>query len=60
MIDLKESLRIVGRISPEQVTQSPEVANSERPGTDVMITIFCDFRQFFAKKWRFSKKNPML
>jgi hypothetical protein len=24
-----------------------------------MITIFCDFRQFSAKKWRFSQK-PML
>jgi hypothetical protein len=29
------------------------------PGTDVTITIFCDFRQFSAKNWRFSQK-PML
>jgi hypothetical protein len=29
------------------------------PGVDVMITIFCDFRQFLAKNWRFSQK-PML
>jgi hypothetical protein len=29
------------------------------PGVDVMITIFCDFRPFSAKKWRFSQK-PML
>jgi hypothetical protein len=29
------------------------------PGVDVMITIFCDFRQFSAKYWRFSQK-PML
>jgi hypothetical protein len=30
------------------------------PGTDVMVTIFCDFRQFSAgKNWRFSQK-PML
>jgi hypothetical protein len=27
-----------------------------RPGTDVMVTIFGDFRQFSAKKWRFSQK----
>jgi hypothetical protein len=30
---------------------------SGRPGVDVMITIFCDFRQFSAKKWRFSQKS---
>jgi hypothetical protein len=31
-----------------------------QPGVDVMITIFCDFRQFSEKKnWRFSQK-PML
>jgi hypothetical protein len=29
------------------------------PGVDVMITIFCDFCQFSAKKWSFSQK-PML
>jgi hypothetical protein len=29
------------------------------PGVDVMITIFCDFRQFSAKNWRFFQK-PML
>jgi hypothetical protein len=28
-------------------------------GVDVMITIFCDFRPFSAKNWRFSQK-PML
>jgi hypothetical protein len=28
-------------------------------GVDVMITIFCDFRQFSAKNWRFSQ-NVML
>jgi hypothetical protein len=27
-----------------------------RPGVDVMITIFCDFRQFLAKKGRFSQR----
>jgi hypothetical protein len=26
----------------------------DRPGVDVMITIFCDFSQFTAKNWRFS------
>jgi hypothetical protein len=29
------------------------------PGVDIMITIFCDFRQFSAKNRRFSQK-PML
>jgi hypothetical protein len=32
-----------------------------RPGVDVMITIFCDFRQFLAKKLPFfSKTNVMI
>jgi hypothetical protein len=26
-----------------------------KPWVDVMITIFCDFRQFSAKIWRFSQ-----
>jgi hypothetical protein len=31
------------------------------PGVDVIITIFCDFRQFSAKKWAFfSKTNVMI
>jgi hypothetical protein len=31
------------------------------PGIDVMITIFCDFRQFSAKKLAFfSKTNVMI
>jgi hypothetical protein len=31
------------------------------PGVDVMITIFCDFRQFSAKKLAlFSKNNVMI
>jgi hypothetical protein len=29
------------------------------PGVDVMITFFCDFREFSPKNWRFSQK-PML
>jgi hypothetical protein len=32
---------------------------SWNPGVDVMITIFCDFHPFSAKKWRFSSK-PMV
>jgi hypothetical protein len=33
----------------------------ERPGVDVRITIFCDFRQFSAKKLAFfSKTNVMI
>jgi hypothetical protein len=31
----------------------------KNPGTDVMITIFCDFDNFRRKNWRFSQK-PML
>jgi hypothetical protein len=32
-----------------------------QPGVDVMITIFCDFRQFSAKKLAlFSKTNVMI
>jgi hypothetical protein len=27
------------------------------PGVDIMITIFCDFCQFSAKKWSFRVKN---
>jgi hypothetical protein len=27
------------------------------PGVDVMITIFCDFRQFFCEKLAFFSKN---
>jgi hypothetical protein len=33
--------------------------DAARPRVDVMITIFCDFRQFSAKKMAFSSK-PML
>jgi hypothetical protein len=28
-----------------------------KPGVDVMITIFCDFRQFSAQKLAFFSKN---
>jgi hypothetical protein len=33
------------------------VKNDHVLGVDVIITIFCDFRQSLAKKWRFSKKK---
>jgi hypothetical protein len=34
---------------------------AQYPGVDVMITIFCDFRQFSAKKLAFfSKTNVMI
>jgi hypothetical protein len=37
------------------------VAPSGRPGVDVMITIFCYFRQFLAKKLAFfTKTNVMI
>jgi hypothetical protein len=33
----------------------------QQSGVDGMITIFCDFRQFSAKKWAFfSKTNAMI
>jgi hypothetical protein len=35
------------------------VSFCHRLGVDVMITIFCDFCHFSAKKWPFSQK-PML
>jgi hypothetical protein len=34
--------------------KNSEVVELDLPGVDVMITIFCDFCQFSAKKWRFS------
>jgi hypothetical protein len=34
-------------------------SETARPGVDVMIAIFCDFRQFSAKKLAFFQK-PML
>jgi hypothetical protein len=33
---------------------------TERTGVDVMITIFGDFGQFSAKKWRFSQQPTLL
>jgi hypothetical protein len=37
------------------------VNSGQTPGVDVMITIFCDFRQFSAKKMAFfSKTNGMI
>jgi hypothetical protein len=34
---------------------------TETPGVDIMITIFCNFRQFLAKKVAFfSKTNVMI
>jgi hypothetical protein len=31
----------------------------KNPGTDVMITIFCDFDNFRRKNWRFSQKRML-
>jgi hypothetical protein len=42
-----------------QGKQTPNRRKLSQSGVDVMITIFCDFRRFSAKKWRFSQK-PML
>jgi hypothetical protein len=38
-----------------------EEKNYSGTGVDVMITIFCDFQQFSAKKnWRFSQKTNVM
>jgi hypothetical protein len=34
--------------------------SSGHPGVDVMITIFCDFRQFFRRKLAFFSKTNVL
>jgi hypothetical protein len=52
MIELEETLLKVNLA---------DVQTSASPGVDVMITIFCDFRQFLAKKLAFfSKTNVMI
>jgi hypothetical protein len=44
-----------------QSYQSPNGRKFAKSGVDVMITIFCDFRQFSAKKLAFfSKTNVMI
>jgi hypothetical protein len=41
--------------------KSPKYRNFTQSGVNVMITIFCDFRQFSAKKLAFfSKTNVMI
>jgi hypothetical protein len=50
--------------APPSPTLAAGLSTSAKPfrqsGVDVIITIFCDFRQFSAEKnWRFSQK-PML
>jgi hypothetical protein len=40
---------------------SVDISKFSLPGVDVVITIFCDFRQFSVKKWRFFlKKNKVM
>jgi hypothetical protein len=47
---------IVGSINPRQLGR-----RTEGPGVDVIITIFCDFWQYSAKKLAFfSKTNVIL
>jgi hypothetical protein len=43
-----------------QSKQSPIGRKFAQSGTDVMITIFCDFCQFLAKNWRFSQKTNVM
>jgi hypothetical protein len=38
----------------------PQKRSREKSGVDVMITIFCDFRQFLAKMAFFSINNVMI
>jgi hypothetical protein len=44
------------------ISDSKGSAPFARPGTDAIITILCDFRQFLAKNWRFfsSKTNVLV
>jgi hypothetical protein len=42
------------------MTQPGQVLRMTQPGVDVMITIFCDFCQFSAKKLAFFLKTNVL
>jgi hypothetical protein len=44
----------------ERKKKRKEKAVSLNSGVDVMITIFCDFCQFLAKKLAFSKKTNVM
>jgi hypothetical protein len=63
-VELRSAARIpfladVG--SCDQFLAATVVKPRRRPGFDVMITIFCDFRKFSAKKLAFfSKTNVMI
>jgi hypothetical protein len=37
-----------------------ELGKCTKPGVDVIITIFCDFRQFLAKKLTFFPKTNLM
>jgi hypothetical protein len=53
----------VGLTVSESVQKKHKIKQAKfwRPGVDVLITIFCDFRQFSAKKLAFfSKINSMI
>jgi hypothetical protein len=52
---------IIECFNREQIFLSVIASASELPGVDVMIIIFCDFRQFSVKKMAFfSKTNVMI
>jgi hypothetical protein len=43
-----------------QRKQLPNRRKFAQSGVDVVITIFCDFRQFSVTKWRFSQKTNVM
>jgi hypothetical protein len=52
------SARVVATAESEIVSKyNSEILFKNKPGVDVMITIFCDFCQVSAKKWHFSQKT---
>jgi hypothetical protein len=61
MIRLFFEWRVVQQLLNQVNVSWKEVNRNRWPGVDVMITIFCDFRQFWAKKLAFfSKTNVMI
>jgi hypothetical protein len=57
--DKKQGEQIAGDLGRKNLVTLNWKKCFHKAGVDVMITIFCDFLQFSAEKWRFSLK-PML
>jgi hypothetical protein len=45
--------------SARRTTAAPGLQKGEKPGVDVMMTIFGNFGQFSAKNWHFSQKSML-